>query len=77
MSASPSPDGCRSLISLIALLQQYQAQLGSYALLSQAPAVMEVLGDQFSAETSLEDIIQCLVARDLARQVEARRARRA
>jgi hypothetical protein len=74
MSASPSPDGCRSLI---ALLQQYQAQLGSYALLSQAPAVMEVLGDQFSAETSLEDIIQCLVARDLARQVEARRARRA
>ncbi|GER84506.1 hypothetical protein KTAU_31420 [Thermogemmatispora aurantia] len=74
MSASPSPDGCRSLI---ALLQQYQIRLGNFATLGMAPAVREVLGDQFGEETSLEEIIQLLVAQDLARQLHDRRARRA
>jgi hypothetical protein len=76
-SSAPDGDGCRSLI---ALLQQYQKLLGTSATLGMAgmePAVRKVLGEQFSAETSLEDVIQALVARDLARQVEARRARRA
>jgi hypothetical protein len=59
------------------MLQQYQAELGTYALLGQAPEAMKTLGDQFDAGTSLEEIIQCLVAQDLARQVEARRAKRA
>jgi hypothetical protein len=71
-SSAPDGDGYRSLITL---LQQYQKLLGTSATLGMAPAVRKVLGEQFSSETSLEDVIQALVARDLARQVEARRAR--
>ncbi len=71
-------DRCRSII---ALLQQSQKELGSAATLGMVPQAMWILKDQFkdqfSEATRLEEIIQYLVAQDLARQLDDRRARRA
>lgn len=75
MPSSPSPSSETRL--LIALCQWQQSLIGCHASLGQAQAAITELVEQFGAEVSLEEVIQSLVAQDLAQQVHLRRARRA
>nr|BBH95151.1 hypothetical protein KTA_33500 [Thermogemmatispora argillosa] len=77
MPPSPSPCFPDETHLRVALCQWQQTLLGCHASLGQAQAAIAELVEQFGAETSLEELIQKLVAQDLARQLSERRARRA